>query len=77
MTAVGAIPLERSHGYCRDCGQPQFAADRLLGLDGRLTARARGMADRAGLHDAFRPAEALLRGAVGQGEEHRAGPEGR
>jgi hypothetical protein len=60
MTAVGAIDLGRSHGYCKDCEQPQFAADRLLGIQGWLTPRARGMADRAGVHDPFRQAEVLL-----------------
>jgi hypothetical protein len=65
MTAIGAVPLERSHGYCKDCRQPQFAADRLLGLDGWLTPRARSMADRAGLQDAFRPAQALLSALAG------------
>ncbi len=65
MTAVGAIDLERSHGYCQDCWQPQFPADRLLGIDGWLTGRARGMADRAGLHDPFRQAQALLRELAG------------
>jgi hypothetical protein len=65
LTAVGAVRLERSHGYCNGCGQPQFAADRLLGLDGRLTPRARCMADRAGLSDPFRPAAALLRELAG------------
>ena len=65
MTAVGAVRLERSHGYCRDCRQPQFAADRLLGLDGWLTPRARAMADRAGVHDPFRRAESLLHDLAG------------
>lgn len=60
MTALGAISLTRSHGYCQHCGQPQFAADRLLGLGGWLTARARAMADKAGIHDPFRQAESLL-----------------
>jgi hypothetical protein len=60
LTAVGAVHLGRSHGYCRGCGQPQFAADRLLGLGGWLTPRARSMADRAGLSDPFRQAEGLL-----------------
>jgi len=60
LTAVGAIRLRRRHGYCRDCGQPQFPADRLLGLNGWLTPRARAMADRAGIHDPFRQAEVLL-----------------
>ena len=37
LTAIGPIAVERSHGYCRDCEQPQFAADRLLGVNGWLT----------------------------------------
>jgi len=65
MTAVGAICLGRSHGYCKDCRQPQFAADRLLGLDGWLTPRARAMADRAGVRDPFRRAESLLHELAG------------
>jgi hypothetical protein len=65
MTAVGAIDVERSHGYCRGCHQPQFAADRLLGVNGRLTPRARGMAERAGVSDPFRLAEALLKDLAG------------
>jgi hypothetical protein len=65
LTAVGAIDLGRSHGYCYDCAQPQFPADRLLGIDGWLTCRARSMADRAGIHDPFRQAELLLRELAG------------
>jgi hypothetical protein len=65
MTAVGAIDLRRSHGYCNDCHQPQLPADRLLGIDGWLTPRARGMADKAGISDPFRQAESLLRDLAG------------
>jgi hypothetical protein len=65
LTAVGAVDLGRSHGYCKDCEQPQFPADRLLGIDGWLTGRARSMADRAGIHDPFRQAEILLRELAG------------
>jgi hypothetical protein len=65
MTAVGAIDITRSHGYCRDCQQPQFAADGLLGVNGWLTPRARAMADRAGIADPFRPAAALLKDLAG------------
>jgi hypothetical protein len=60
MTAIGAIDLGRSHGYCNDCKQPQFAADRLLGINGWLTCRARSMADLAGFRDPFRQAEIVL-----------------
>jgi hypothetical protein len=59
-TALGDVQVGRRHGYCNACGQPQFAADRLLGLDGWLTPRARRMACLAGIHDPFRKAEHLL-----------------
>jgi hypothetical protein len=65
LTAVGAIDLGRHHGYCKDCKQPQFPADGLLGISGWLTCRARSMADRAGIHDPFRQAEVLLHELAG------------
>jgi len=65
MTAVGAIELHRCHGYCTSCEQPQFAADRLLGISGWLTPRARSMADRAGIRDPFRQAQLVLRELAG------------
>jgi hypothetical protein len=60
LTALGAIFLRRSHGYCTACGDPGFAADGILGLRGRLTANASRMACLAGIHDPFRKAERLL-----------------
>lgn len=60
LTAIGPIRLVRWHGRCAPCGQVGFAADRLLGVDGWLTVRARRMASLAGLHDPFRKAEVLL-----------------
>jgi hypothetical protein len=60
MTALGPLDLCRSHGYCQACGQPGFAADDLLGIDGWMTARARRLACLAGLHDPFRKADDLL-----------------
>lgn len=65
MTALGAVQLERSHGVCQDCRLPQFTADRLLGIDGWLTSRARRMADHAAIHDPFRQAETLLHELAG------------
>lgn len=65
MTALGAVHLERCHGCCQDCRLSQFAADRLLGVAGWLTARVRRMADRAGIHDPFRQAETLLHELAG------------
>jgi hypothetical protein len=60
MTALGPITVCRSHAYCKVCGQPGFAADDFLGLEGWLTPRAHSMACRAGIHDPFRQAETLL-----------------
>jgi len=65
MTAAGPVTVRRSHGYCRDCGQPGFAADALVGLDGWLTLRARGMVALAGLSDPFRKAGPLLEALAG------------
>jgi hypothetical protein len=59
-TALGSIRLRRWHGGCGLCGQVGFAADRLLGLEGWLTVRARRMACLAGLHEPFRKAEQVL-----------------
>jgi hypothetical protein len=59
-TALGAVRLWRCHGYCRSCGQPEFAADRVLGVDGWLTPRARRMACLAGVQAPFRQGERLL-----------------
>lgn len=60
MTALGSIDVRRTHGYCNVCGQPGFAADDLLGIEGWMTRRARSMACRAGIQDPFRQAEGLL-----------------
>jgi hypothetical protein len=65
MTALGPIDLTRSHAYCRDCGQPGFAADALLGVDGWMTTRAKSMACLAGVNKPFEPAEELLLGLAG------------
>jgi hypothetical protein len=59
-TALGLIQVARSHAYCRQCRQPEFPADRLLGLCGWLTPRALRMACLAGIHDPFRRAEQML-----------------
>lgn len=60
MTALGPVRLGRSYAHCSACQQDLFPADRLLGLDGWLTARALQMACRAGVADPFRKAEILL-----------------
>lgn len=60
MTAVGRISVERIYFACPSCGQADFGADRILGIDGYLTVGARRMACLAGLHDSFARAEKLL-----------------
>ncbi len=65
MTALGPIDLARPHAYCRACGQPGFAADSLLGIDGWMTSRAESTACLAGVNKPFRPAEELLLGLAG------------
>jgi hypothetical protein len=57
---LGPVQLDRSYANCPACEQGSFPADRLLGLDGWLTARALRMACRAGVADPFRKAELLL-----------------
>ena len=41
---MGSIAVERRYFRCPDCGQGEFGADRVLGLDGYLTDGARRMA---------------------------------
>jgi hypothetical protein len=52
--------LGRRYFICPTCGQGDFGADRVLGLDGYLTAAARRMACLAGVQQSFARAEALL-----------------
>jgi hypothetical protein len=70
MTALGPVWVCRSHGYCTVCGQPGFAADRLLGITGWLTAQARRMVCLAGIDQPFRKAERLLASLAGWSIDH-------
>jgi hypothetical protein len=65
LTAIGPIEIERWHGRCGSCGQVGFAADAMLGLDGKTTMRARRMATLAGVNEPFRKAEQLLKELAG------------
>lgn len=62
---MGRIQVRRAYFRCPACGQGDFAADRLLGLDGYLTAGARRMACLAGVQQSFGQAEHLLRELAG------------
>lgn len=52
--------MGRRYFTCPSCGQGDFGADRVLGLDGYLTAAARRMACLAGVQQSFARAETLL-----------------
>lgn len=54
------MTLRRTYFACPACRQAEFSADRILGIDGYLTAGARRMACLAGVRDSFARAEALL-----------------
>jgi hypothetical protein len=57
---VGPIQVRRSYFTCPDCGQGNFGADGVLGIDGYLTVGARRMATLAGVRQSFGQAEQLL-----------------
>lgn len=65
LTAVGRIDVRRRYFVCPRCRQGDFGGDRLLGLDGYLTAGARRMACLAGIRQSFGHAEQLLRELAG------------
>jgi len=54
------VAVHRRYFACPACGQGDFGADRVLGLDGYLTTAARRMACLAGVQQSFARAEALL-----------------
>lgn len=60
LTAVGRLAVGRAYFACAACGQGDFGADRVLGVDGYLTVGARRMACLAGLRDSFARAQKLL-----------------
>src|SRR5262249_11832360 len=65
LTAVGHIAVERRYFTCPACGQGDFGADHVLGLDGYLTGAARRMACLAGVRQSFARREALLADLAG------------
>jgi hypothetical protein len=54
------VAVRRAYFACAACGQGDFGADRVLGIDGYLTPGARRMACLAGVRESFARAEALL-----------------
>jgi hypothetical protein len=65
LTALGRVTLQRSYFACAACGQGEFGADRLLGLDGYVTAGARRMACLLGVQQSFTKAELALAEVAG------------
>jgi hypothetical protein len=60
VTAVGPVQVRRTYFSCAVCQQGEFAADRILGIDGYLTVGASRMACLAGVQQSFARAEQLL-----------------
>jgi hypothetical protein len=65
LTAVGHVTLGRTYFACPDCGQGDFGADRILGIDGYVTRGARRMACLLGVHQSFAGAELALAEVAG------------
>lgn len=57
--------MERTYFVCADCGQGDFGADRVLGLDGYVTAGACRMACLLGIQQSFAKAELALTEVAG------------
>jgi hypothetical protein len=60
LTAVGPVTLRRTYFACAICGQGDFGADRILGVDGYVTAAACRMACLLGVQQSFAKAERAL-----------------
>jgi hypothetical protein len=65
LTAVGRIDVQRRYFRCPVCAQGDFGADRILGLDGYVTAAARRMACLLGVQQSFAKAERALAEVAG------------
>jgi hypothetical protein len=60
VTAVGPVEVRRTYFACAACGQGEFGADRILGVDGYLTRGACRMVCLAGVQQSFARAGQLL-----------------
>lgn len=65
MTGIGKIRLGRSYRTCATCGEGQFPADVVLGLDGSFTRRARRQICHAGIDNSFERGERTLEELAG------------
>jgi hypothetical protein len=57
---VGPVTLQRTYFTCSRCAQGEFAADRIVGIDGYLSQGARRMACLLGVQQSFKKAEVAL-----------------
>jgi hypothetical protein len=62
---VGRVTVRRTYFACARCGQGDFGADRVLGLDGYVTDAARRMACLLGVQQSFAKAEVALSEVAG------------
>jgi hypothetical protein len=65
LTAVGPVTLRRIYFACDPCGQGDFGADRILGIDGYVTTAACRMACLLGVQQSFARAELALAEVAG------------
>lgn len=65
LTAVGRIAIQRRYFCCPACGQGDFGADRILGVDGYVTTAARRMACLLGVQQSFAKAQRALAEVAG------------
>ena len=65
MSILGKIKIERRYEECRPCALPEFAADRLLGLEGRCSVGFRRIANYVGVEKSCRAASDMLKELLG------------
>jgi hypothetical protein len=65
LTAVGPVIVRRTYFACPTCGQGDFGADRVLGIDGYVTAAACRMACLVGVQQSFAKAQRTLAEVAG------------
>lgn len=65
VTAVGHITVERTYFTCAACEQGDFAADRILGIEGYVTRSAARMACLLGVQQSFVRAQTALAEVAG------------
>lgn len=65
LTALGPVTLERTYFNCPPCGQGEFGADRVLGVEGYVTQGACRRACLLGVQQSFQKAERTLSEVAG------------